>query len=52
MGGRDFSRREKKKPKKDSKKQPIISSILEISHPNVEVIRKGKKAKGEEEEEE
>jgi hypothetical protein len=51
LGGRDFVRREKKKPKKDAKKSIIISSSLEVSRPEVEVIRKGKKAKGIEEEE-
>jgi hypothetical protein len=50
MGSRDFSQREKKKPKKDSKKQPIISSSFETPHPEVEVIRKGKKPKDMEEE--
>jgi hypothetical protein len=52
MGGRDFSGREKKKPKKEAKKQPIISSTFATPRPEVEVIRKGKKAKGIEEEEE
>jgi hypothetical protein len=52
MAGRDFVRREKKKPKKEARKQPIISSIFETPKPEVEVIRKGKKAKGIEEEEE
>jgi hypothetical protein len=50
MGGRDFASREKKKPKKNIKKQPIISSTLETPRPEVEVIRKGKKPKEEEEE--
>lgn len=50
MGGRDFAGREKKKVKKDGKKQPIISSAFEAPKPEVEVIRKGKKAKGTEEE--
>jgi hypothetical protein len=52
MGSRDFVRREKKKPKKDIKKQPIISTTFEAPRPEVEVIRKGKKSKGIEEEEE
>ena len=52
MGGRDFVRHEKKKPKKDAKKQPTISSTFEAPRPEVEVIRKGKKSKGVEEEEE
>ena len=52
MGSRDFVRREKKKPKKDAKKPPIISSTFEVPRPEVEVIPKGKKAKGIEEEEE
>jgi hypothetical protein len=50
MGSRDFGRREKKKVKKDSKKQTTISSIFETPRPEVEVIRKGKKEKGTEEE--
>ena len=49
MGSRDFSAREKKKPKKDSKKKPIISTF-ELPRPEVEVIRKGKKPKDIEEE--
>ncbi len=44
MGGRDFQKSEKKKPKKDAKKQNIISSFQEAK-PEVEVIRKGKKNK-------
>ena len=50
MGGRDFASREKKKPKKDNKKQPMISSNMAEPRPEVEVIRKGKKVKGNEEE--
>jgi hypothetical protein len=50
MGSRDFGRREKKKPRKDGKKQPIIPSISEVPRPEVEVIRKGKKPKEMEEE--
>ncbi len=45
MGNRDFANREKKKPKKDSKKSPIVSSSFEAPRPEVEVIRKGKKPK-------
>lgn len=52
MGSRDFASREKKKPKKDAKKQPTISSTFATPRPEVEVIRKGKKAKNIEEEEE
>jgi hypothetical protein len=51
MGSRDFVRREKKKPKKDVKKTPIISSTFEAPRPEVEVIRaKGKRPKEMEEE--
>ena len=50
MGSRDFAHREKKKPRKDSKKQPIISSTFDAPRPEVEVIRKGKKPKDIEEE--
>ena len=49
MGGRDFQRSEKKKPKKDAKKQSIISSNIQEPRPEVEVIRKGKKPKDMEE---
>lgn len=51
MGNRDFVRKEKKKPKKDAKKQNLVSSTLETPRPEVEVIRKGKKPKEIEEEE-
>jgi hypothetical protein len=44
MGGRDFQRSEKKKPKKDAPKK-FISSSIEEPKPEVEVIRKGKKNK-------
>jgi len=44
MGSRDFASREKKKQKKDSKKQIIVSNF-EVSRPEVEVIKKGKKNK-------
>ena len=44
MGGRDFQKSEKKKPKKDAKKQSVSSSFQE-PRPEVEVIRKGKKPK-------
>jgi hypothetical protein len=49
MGSRDFVHREKKKPKKDAKKQTIISTTFETPRPEVEVIRKGKKPKDTEE---
>jgi hypothetical protein len=45
MGGRDFQKGEKKKPKKDAKKNSIISSSSLEPRPEVEVIRKGKKNK-------
>jgi hypothetical protein len=47
MGNRNIGKREQKKPKKDSKKTPQIN----ISEPQmqVEIIRKGKKIKDEEE---
>ena len=49
MGKRDFSHREKKKTKKDPQK---IAPVNIISTPvEVEVIKKGKKKRGEEEEE-
>jgi len=51
MGGRDFAGREKKKPKKDTKRQSTVSSTFEAPRPEVEVIRKGKKSKDFEEEE-
>ena len=47
MGGRDFQKGEKKKPKKDAKKGTIISSSIQEPRPEVEVIRKGKKNKEE-----
>jgi hypothetical protein len=50
MGNRDFARKEKKKVRKETKSQPLITSI-EASRPEVEVIRKGKKPKDIEEEE-
>ena len=43
MGNRDFGKGEKKKPKKDAKKGPIISSGIIEPRPDVEVIKKGKK---------
>ncbi|HSW59147.1 MAG TPA: hypothetical protein VLH15_12130 [Dehalococcoidales bacterium] len=49
MGGRDFPKGEKKKPKKDAKKQNILSSGIQEPRPEVEVIRKGKKTKEAEE---
>ena len=49
MGSRDYSHKEKKKTKKDLKK---ISPVTILTTPvEVEVIKKGKKNKGEEEEE-
>lgn len=45
MGGRDIAGREKKKPKKDAKKQPLVSSTFEAPRPEVEVIKKGKKSR-------
>ncbi len=51
MGSRDFAGREKKKPKKNEKKNPVIPSAFEAPRPEVEVIRKGKKPKEIEEEE-
>jgi hypothetical protein len=51
MGNRDFSRGEKKKPKKEAKKGTIISSSIQEPRPEVEVIRKGKKTKDTTEEE-
>jgi len=47
MGNRDFGKREHKKPKKDSKKSPQINIEPQMQ---VEVIRKGKKIRDEEEE--
>jgi hypothetical protein len=49
MGSRDFASREKKKQKKDSKKQNIVSASFEAPRPEVEVIKKGKKNKETEE---
>jgi hypothetical protein len=43
MGNRDFGKGEKKKPKKDAKKGPMISSGIIEPRPEVEVIKKGKK---------
>jgi hypothetical protein len=51
MANRDIKNREKKKPRKDGKKQEIISPTLATPRPEVEVIRKGKKPKDIEEEE-
>lgn len=49
MGKRDFGQREKKKGKKDPKK---ISPVIIVTAPvDVEVIKRGKKKHGEEEEE-
>ena len=49
MGKRDYRHREPKKAKKDAKK-PDIASLLPTPV-TVEVISKGKKGKGKEEEE-
>ena len=49
MGKRDFRRHEAKKPKKGEKK-PSVAAILPTPT-TVEVIKKGKKEKGAEEEE-
>ena len=46
MGSRDKRQKEAKKPKKDSRKMPV-TSILAPPPPEVEVIRKGKKAREE-----
>ena len=47
MGGRDYRHRESKKSKKESKKVP---SATVIAPPvTVEVVKKGKKERGEEE---
>jgi hypothetical protein len=50
MGRRDYRHREPKKPKKGAKRPPI--SDLLPTPTTVEVIKKGKKEKGTEEEEE
>jgi len=49
MGSRDYSHREKKKGKKDPKK--IAPVMITTAPTEVEVIKKGKKKHGEEEEE-
>ena len=49
MGSRDYSHREKKKAKKDLKK--IAPVTITTTPVEVEVIKKGKKKHGEEEEE-
>lgn len=49
MGKRDYGHRESKKSRKEAKKSTPISTILE-SPAEVEVIRKSKKGRGEEEE--
>ena len=48
MGRRDFRKREEKKPKKDAKKKSVSISFEQPAE--VEVIRKGKKPKEDEEE--
>ncbi len=47
MGRKDFGHKEAKKSKKDAKK--ILSTNMEVPPPPVEVIRRGKKDKSEEE---
>ncbi len=49
MGRRDYRRRESKKPKKDAKKAPSTAVIQPPA--TVEVIKRGKKEKGESEKE-
>jgi hypothetical protein len=46
MGNRDYKKREQKKPKKDSKKTTSINIEPQMQ---VEVIKKGKKIRDEEE---
>ena len=48
MGKRDFRRRETKKPKKDDRK--ILPVTVLQPTETVEVVKKGKKEEGEEEE--
>jgi hypothetical protein len=50
MGSRDKSHRESKKPKKDSSKKVLPTTISPIYVPpvTVEVVKKGKKEKPEE----
>lgn len=50
MGGRDYRHRESKKAKKDAKKVPPVSILP--TPVNIEVIKKGKKQREREEEEE
>jgi len=47
MGKKDFGHKEAKKPKKDAKK--IFTTNIQSPPPPVEVIRRGKKEKPEEE---
>jgi hypothetical protein len=47
MGRRDFERKETKKPKKDARK--ILTTNIQPSLPPVEVIKRGKKDRLEEE---
>ena len=47
MGRRDYRHRESKKPKKDAKKLPPVSILP--APVNVEVVKKGKKKREEEE---
>jgi hypothetical protein len=45
MGSRDFGKREAKKPKKDTKKGEIITSVAKPQPVAVEVFKKAKKPK-------
>lgn len=47
MGKRDLGHKESKKPKKDNKK--LFSTGMQTPAPQVEVIKRGKKEKEEEE---
>ncbi len=47
MSRRDYRHRESKKPKKDTKKIPPVNTI--ITPANVEVVRKARKKREEEE---
>jgi len=48
MGKRDFKQREQKKPKKDARKTPAATILPAPPPVEVEVVRKGKKDRGEE----
>jgi hypothetical protein len=47
MGRRDMVKREVRKPKKDVKKKVVEMTIIQPPPPPVEVVKRGKKAKGE-----